>query len=110
VEKIELLGWPLKPQPGKSICIAAGNEPGIRVTFSGTHLYRGEPKGDLVVATGLGAGDCGYPLEPGQSYLVYAWIEDTGNLSTGICSGTTPLEYRGPRCGFCAAIRLRRVI
>jgi len=93
VEKIELRGWPLKPQPGKTISNVSGETAAIVVRFSGTHLYRGEPKGDFLVSTGLGAGDCGYPFEPGESYLVYAWIEDSGSLSTSICSGTTPLEY-----------------
>jgi hypothetical protein len=91
VEKIELQGWPLKPEPGKTISISPESY-GIRVKFSGAHLYRGEPNGDLVVATGLGMGDCGYPFEPGQSYLVYAWPEDSGGLATSICSGTRPLE------------------
>jgi hypothetical protein len=91
VEKIELQGWPLKPEPGKTISISPDSY-GIRVRFSGTHLYRGEPNGDLVVETGLGMGDCGYPFEAGQSYLVYAWPEDSGALGTSICSGTTPLE------------------
>jgi hypothetical protein len=92
LDKIELQGWPLKPEPGKTIFISPESY-GIRVKFSGTHLYRGEPKGDLVVETGLGMGDCGYPFEAGQSYLVYAWPDDSGALATNICAGTRPLEY-----------------
>ena len=43
----------------------------------------------IVVHTGLGGGDCGYPFVVGTSYLVYASTSD-GQLTTGICSGTKP--------------------
>jgi hypothetical protein len=97
-EKIEFQGWPIKPQPGRTVQVKSN----IRVTFSGARIYRGDARNEFAVETGLGLGDCGYHFEQGQSYLVYAWIEDSGSLSTGICSGTTPLDYAG------AALRLLR--
>lgn len=43
----------------------------------------------LEVSTGFGGGDCGFPFEFGEQYLVHAWTDsDTGRLSTGICMGT----------------------
>ncbi|HEY7403202.1 MAG TPA: hypothetical protein VIB39_06750 [Candidatus Angelobacter sp.] len=50
---------------------------------------------DTRVETGLGGGDCGFPFEQGESYLVFAWKESDGALSTGICSGTAKLGNSG---------------
>jgi hypothetical protein len=44
---------------------------------------------EVVVSTGLGNGDCGYPFQVETTYLVYA-SNDNGKLSTSICSGTSP--------------------
>jgi len=44
---------------------------------------------EIVVNTGRGGGDCGYPFVVGTTYLVYASISDS-QLTTGICSGTKP--------------------
>jgi hypothetical protein len=41
----------------------------------------------MVVYTGRGGGDCGYPFVVGASYLVYA-SSYNNQLATGICSGT----------------------
>ena len=64
-------------------------------TFLVTKKWKG-PVGDtLVVLTGRGGGDCGYPFGIGGSYLVYAgWSElnrPSGVLGTGICSRTRSL-------------------
>lgn len=48
-----------------------------------------------MVQTGFGGGDCGYHFKSGSRYLVYAWVDNSGNLSTGICSGTRPLDSAG---------------
>jgi hypothetical protein len=44
---------------------------------------------EIVVNTGLGGGDCGYPFVVGTTYLVYAATSDS-QLTTDICSGTKP--------------------
>ena len=48
------------------------------------------------LSTGLGGGDCGFDFEVGKQYLVYAFKyafkDETGELSTNICTGTTRLE------------------
>jgi hypothetical protein len=46
---------------------------------------------DIIVSTGQGSGDCGYPFEVGKSYLVYAYGE-TNSLKTNICYRTTFIE------------------
>src|SRR5689334_14763519 len=91
VERLTVSGWPIKPIPGANVSI----EMRLKVSFSGLHSYRGEVPADAIVETGMGGGDCGYWFEKGKSYLVVAWKEDNGSLSTGICSGTTPLVNAG---------------
>ena len=99
VAHIEITSWPLKPEPGKTVNTA----PSALVTFSNVRLYRGSPRKQYVVETGLGGGDCGYPFKAGESYLVDAGEEDgSGRLSTGICYATAPLKSAG------AALRLLR--
>jgi hypothetical protein len=90
VEKIEVQGFPLKPEPGKTVT----SKMGIRVSFSAVRSYRGSQREQFMVETGFGAGDCGYLFKTGESYLVHAWAE-SGRLSTSICSGTTELENAG---------------
>src|SRR6266849_1378661 len=64
---------------------------GYAVHFSISESCHGgsDPGTELVVNTGSGGGDCGYPFVVGSSYLVYA-SSYKGRLSTGICSGTKP--------------------
>ncbi len=59
--------------------------------FSDVEMFRGNPAHDkdLVVYTGMGGGDCGYPFQTGTRYLVYA-SAGNGQLMTGICSSTAP--------------------
>src|SRR5436189_2630892 len=56
--------------------------------FSVSRAFLGVKKGDVVsVHTGFGFGDCGFPFEKGEDYVVYA-SENNGILRTGICSRT----------------------
>ena len=58
--------------------------------FSIEEGFRGTSGSEIVVYTGAGGGDCGYPFEPGTSYVVYA-TRDAGNrLHASICSQTRP--------------------
>jgi hypothetical protein len=61
------------------------------VRFSAVEMFHGSPANgeELVVYTGMGGGDCGYPFAIGTRYLVYAstW---NGHLGTGICNPTSP--------------------
>ena len=43
------------------------------------------------VWTGYGGGDCGYPFEKGQSYLVFARRTPQNRLAVGICGETSAL-------------------
>ena len=91
VEKIELKNWFSDLQPGETVSI----RPGIHATFSSVRLYRGNQRDKFSVETGMGGGDCGYHFVIGKRYLVYAWANDSGKLSTGICSATTLLDSAG---------------
>jgi hypothetical protein len=56
------------------------------------HSYRGDKQKPMRLSTGLGGGDCGFDFEVGKEYLVYAFKDETGELSTNICTRTTRLE------------------
>jgi hypothetical protein len=47
----------------------------------------------LGVSTGGGEGDCGFDVETGSQYLVYADKVDNASLVTSICSGTSLLAH-----------------
>src|SRR5260370_30567414 len=40
----------------------------------------------------MGGGECGFDFETSKKYLVFAYQDDSGELSTGICSSTALLE------------------
>jgi hypothetical protein len=90
VDDIVVSGWPIKPIPGETV----STKTGVLVRFSEVHFYRGTSK-NTVVETGLGAGDCGYQFKKGEAYLVFAWIGETGELNTSICTATRLLEDAG---------------
>jgi hypothetical protein len=68
------------------------SSPVISVTFSDTHFYKGVKRQTVQIETGLGGGDCGFRFELKRRYLVYAYKEENGRLSTGICTATAPIE------------------
>jgi hypothetical protein len=68
---------------------------GWRITLRTQRVYKGPNHATIVVHTGSGGGDCGYPLQPNQRYLVYAYGESADDLGIGICSRTAPLENAG---------------
>jgi hypothetical protein len=67
------------------------NPPVMLISFDVSRSYRGAPQKKIRIRTGLGGGDCGFHFEVGEQYLVYA-SGDSGQLSTGICSGAALLE------------------
>ena len=61
---------------------------GRRVTLHVTGRYYGATEADIVIFTGIGGGDCGYPFVVGSTYLVYGSTSPNGSLSTSICAHT----------------------
>lgn len=58
----------------------------IKFTLSVQKSFRGIEKNKQVeIYTGLGFGDCGFPFQKGETYLVYA-SEHEGKLRTSICA------------------------
>jgi hypothetical protein len=59
---------------------------GKAVLFEVENTWKGVNRSQVIVNTGFGGGDCGYPFDLGASYLVYA-IRSTSNnnLDTGTC-------------------------
>jgi hypothetical protein len=72
-----------KPEGNPALVYAAHFT--IEESFRGV----GAPGREVVVYTGGGGGDCGYPFVPGTSYLVYASL-NSGRLYTSICTETRP--------------------
>jgi hypothetical protein len=66
--------------------------PEMEVSFDVLRSYRGAEDKHVKVRTGLGGGDCGFDFETTKIYLVFANKDDSGELSTGICSPTALLE------------------
>ena len=66
--------------------------PDVEVTFTVQKYWKGVLSEPLVIHTGQGGGDCGFGFEEGESYLVYAYADDTGDLHANICSRTAVLS------------------
>jgi hypothetical protein len=62
------------------------------VTFEVLRNYGEMDQKHLKLRTGFGGGDCGFPFEVGETYLVDAYKDDSDDLSPGICSQTALLE------------------
>jgi hypothetical protein len=57
------------------------------VAFSVDAAWKGLAAREVLVYTGTGAGDCGFPFEVGKRYLVYGYGDDD-RLGTGVCTRT----------------------
>jgi hypothetical protein len=66
--------------------------PFMQVSFETIRSYGGPQRKTIQLRTGLGGGDCGFRFEIGKQYLVYAFVGESGELSTSICTGTALLE------------------
>jgi hypothetical protein len=64
----------------------------MQVSFEVLHSYRGDQRRPMRLSTGLGGGDCGFDFEVGKRYLVYAFKDEAGELSTSTCTRTTRLR------------------
>jgi hypothetical protein len=102
VEGVEL-GWELKETQSGDVIPTVATDldrdgPVILVSLEVLHSYRGDQRKPMRLSTGLGGGDCGFDFEVGKQYLVYAFKDEAGELSTNICTRTTRLEKsRGKR-------------
>lgn len=52
-------------------------------------------KAQVTIRSGTGGADCGYWFTRGETYLIYAYGDDSSNLSTNICTRTRPLSQAG---------------
>jgi hypothetical protein len=96
VESVELR-WRLKDaQMGDVISTVAADRgrdgPLIPVSLEVLHSYRGDRRKPLRLSTGVGGGHCEFDFEVGKQYPVYAFKDETGELSTNICTRTTRSE------------------
>jgi hypothetical protein len=66
----------------------------LKVTFDVARTYRGPQQNRVSVETGSGGGDCGYPFQLDEKYLVFGYGDDSGSLQTGICTETGPIAER----------------
>jgi hypothetical protein len=63
-----------------------------RVRMRVTEAFTGVLTGEVIVTTGQGGGDCGYPFIAGGSYVVYGQEREGDTLVTTICSRTKPVR------------------
>ncbi len=74
-----------------SIEFAPGHRSGgYTFVFEVERLFKGALSSEVAVLTGHGRGDCGYPFNVGEEYLIYAY-RDNG-LVTNICTRTTNIN------------------
>jgi hypothetical protein len=66
--------------------------PGYAFHFSLDYVWKGDLVDTATVFTGSGGGDCSFPFERGERYVVYAYEYD-GRLIANLCSRTTTLEH-----------------
>jgi hypothetical protein len=59
--------------------------------FDVRESLRGDLGNEVTVETGSGGGDCGTPLPPGERFLIFAYKNEKGELSTGLCNGNQAL-------------------
>jgi len=78
VTEIIKLPWTEKPQFLRT----------RQVRLQVDEVFAGAKPGDMQVFTGEGNGDCGFPFEVGQQYLVSGDRDEQGRILVGICSGT----------------------
>ena len=66
----------------------------LTFTFKVSRSFVGAKADQTIqIHTGFGFGDCGFPFEKGEEYIVYAYQRgDSKVLSTGICTRTTHIS------------------
>jgi hypothetical protein len=59
--------------------------------------YRGAARDSIRVATGVGGGDCGFPFDLDEEYLIFAeeatGIHSQADFSTDLCMRSRPVEH-----------------
>src|SRR6185503_2283151 len=83
--------------------IKAGRYVGYRVHFRVHNSWKGVEQTTVLVDTGYGMGDCGYPFAVSSDYLVYAshpygipdnyWVTSTCSRNAEISAAGTDLRY-----------------
>lgn len=79
---------PGKPRPEPDLFLKKQVMLKITQVFTGVNSSEKE----ITIETGFGGGDCGFPFERGVEYIIYAFNQTSGRLSTGICSPTKRTE------------------
>jgi hypothetical protein len=63
----------------------------VTVKFKVEKSWKSLSEEEVIIKTGIGGGDCGYPFEIGTKYLVYAFSYQN-SLGTNICRRTSPSD------------------
>ena len=63
-----------------------------RASFKVIEAFRGELGPTMDVFTGESSSDCGYAFEVGRTYVIYGHRTPQGQLTTGTCARTKPIE------------------
>jgi len=76
---------------GKVIRIEQAKPRGYSVKFNVLKQYKGNLDEFIVVRTGMGHGDCGYPFKENEEYFIYASSSADG-FRVSLCSRTKKLS------------------
>jgi len=79
---------------GKVVAIDKRTRP-VRVVFMVDRSWKGNVPRKVVISTGRGDGDCGYPFLIGRRYVVYAGPASLTRWGTSICHRTGNVTDRG---------------
>lgn len=73
---------------------AAGVFATVEAVFKVKQVWKGVEEENIRVFTSSISSACGYGFKKGSTYLVYAYADEHGKLSTSICSRTARFEDR----------------
>jgi len=88
VEDITDPGLPIAPLGASAVSPLAFPQRKVRIRIIEALRGIDPDQREIVIETGRGGGDCGYPFQRGLDYIVYASKKPSGSLSTAIGSPT----------------------
>ena len=100
ITKLEVLPtwWDLadEPPPPELVEKGAGEKPQrtVRATFAVGKVWKGASEATAVVHTTIDCCTCGRSFGIGRAYLVYAYRDKEGRLSTNACMRGGPLDQK----------------
>jgi hypothetical protein len=86
------VGRVIETVPVKHLAERGAYTLGYSMRFAVDESLKGGLGTEVKIETGSGGGDCGTPLVPGGTFLIFASKAKDGQLWTGLCSGNQQLK------------------